>query len=263
MGYTRILQYGQYTELFEYEREIHRDVGVKIKKPQGYISPVASRRLAQRRRRERLERSYSRSQYSISRARDNFFRLVHHNNMAANTIHFVTITYAKEVTYPEVQRNVAAGVERLKKQVRDPLSWIYVPERQKNGRLHIHMLLYNLPAIVSARERDTRNIQRCFRLGYVDVRFATYTTAGLAGYMAKYMAKALASEQNEVRRAYNCSRNIDKVRVSSGNALFGYLDLIVTGHIVKFSTYDVPFLGECAKTVYTDDASVISGDVIE
>jgi len=219
----------------------------------------------------------ARTAFSIRRARRNFFRLVHHNNLLASTVTFITLTYAFEPTYKEATRHLAWFVERLKKGVGNQISWIAVPELTKKGRFHFHMLLYDLPAeiaesepstdlrqgifesregqvsVADRRARATRNLQRCFRAGYVDIGLATYRTGGLAGYMGKYMAKALRNGKLEARRGYNCSRNIQRPAIYSANDLAGSLDMIWDLNTSpEFSTeYEVRFVGQCKKNVYT------------
>lgn len=86
--------------------------------------------------------------------------------------------------------------------------------------------------------------------------FAPTVTSGIAGYMAKYLGKHLANPTNEARRAYNCSRNIKKVR-SHGTNIYdiekdvGIEFISVPNEIAQRKTeYTVPFLGACSYTRY-------------
>jgi hypothetical protein len=125
------------------------------------------------------------------------------------------------------------------------ISYISVPEVTKKNRYHFHLLVYDLPPEASQCERKTRNLQRLFERGYIDTLLATYVSAGLAGYMSKYMGKALTDFKNEATRGFNCSRNIKKVRSAGSNSLSEYADLIYPQGTTKTSEYDVPFLGKC------------------
>jgi hypothetical protein len=138
---------------------------------------------------------------------------------------------------------------RYKKHFKDvPISYISVPELTKKNRYHFHLLVYDLPPETASLERETRNIQRIFQRGYVDVMSASYKTTGIAGYMAKYMAKAIRDERYETTRGYNCSANIKKITCHGSNSLSGYSDFIIPSdsiaNIVEKS-YDVPYLGKC------------------
>jgi len=113
------------------------------------------------------------------------------------------------------------------------------------------MLLYNLPSEISIAERETRNLQRCFGAGYIDIGFTSYITEGLAGYMAKYMAKNIGNGNNERTRNYCCSRNIEKVYHAGSNTLAEYVDMIVDEQgVQKLIQYDTLWLGRCDLTVY-------------
>jgi len=244
MGYTRIVQYGNITELYEYEKN-------KPDYRPRYISSLDKKRQKQARLRKKALGLTTRSTRSIKRSRTSFFRFCHANNVAAKTVSFLTLTFSHDVTYKQALKSQSDFFQRLKKNIPSiPLSHISVPEKTKKGRFHFHILIYNLPPEIQESERSTRNIQRCFNRGYVDLRPSTYTSEGIAGYMAKYMAKALSNPLFETTRGYNNSRNIIKPSAYGRNTLGGYLDLIIPDEGDRQQTeYDVPYLGRCIKTV--------------
>jgi len=244
MGYSRIIQFGNVTELYEYEKN-------RPDYKERYISKLSKIRNKKARDERKKKGLYFRSKRHILRSTNNFFRICHHNNTLADTIHFLTLTFAYDLTYKTACRHVARFMERVKKTFPEvPIRYISVVERTKKNRLHFHLLVYNLPTEATSRERETRNFQRLFERGYVDLCFASYTSKGIAGYMAKYMAKALRDEKNETKRAYNCSRGIKKIASQGGNTLHKFLDIIKPTGIVetKISEYNVPYLGKCIKT---------------
>jgi len=243
MGYTRIIQFGDTTELYEYEKNFYYS-------DRPALSKIQKRRLKEIRKTSNVT---SRSVRSIQRSRLNFFRLVHHNNFKAKSIDFFTITFSYDISYSQASRHIAYLFERLKKADSNcnAVSYISVSEKTKKGRIHFHLLVYNLPSYLSQRERETRFIQRQFRRGYLDVRSTTYRTAGLAGYMAKYMAKSLGDKNNENKRGFNCSRNIEKISSYGSNSLSGYLDDVIDLKSMQFnSSYDTIYLGRCDYKKY-------------
>lgn len=260
MGYRKIVQYGDTTEIYDYEKNIRQRKGINAKKArilmlprENHANELSVSSSTKRKKLQRLQRkakgTHRRSKRSITRSKTNFFRLTHHNNCLAETIHFVTLTFAYDLTYKKALSHLNSfmeKVQRLKPEI--SLSYISVPELTKKGRYHFHLLVYDLPSETAQRERETRNFQRLFERGYVDICLATYTSEGIAGYMAKYMAKALTDEKNEATRGFSTSRNIEKVRTAGSNTLDSYSDLIIpTDSIVKeeHSQYDVPYLGLC------------------
>jgi len=245
MGYTRIAQYGNVVEIYEYEKN-------RTNNSRPTLSLLSKNR-AKRIRQEEIKRKvYKRKKSSIARAVTNFYRLCHHNNVKANTVAFVTLTFIYDCTIEEAGRACARFVERYKKAYpKVPISYISVSEKTKKGRWHYHLLVYNLPPETKSVERETRNLQRLFERGYVDIRFANRITKGIAGYMAKYMAKTLYDEGFETRRGYNCSRNIESPTIYGSNTLDAYTDIIVPIVNVEKEekrSYDVPYLGKCLFT---------------
>ena len=260
MTYSRIVQYGNITETFDYEKDIkpHR---------KKYKSSLTKKRQAELRKLA----GYKRTAFSIKRAKRNFFRLCHANNCKAQSIHFFTLTLAHDANYSDCLRYIYIFFNKLKKYVSSvsdsQISYIGVPELTKKGRYHFHLLIYNLPTRIAGdpifirkysrklkqyylqpttTERFTRNLQRLWGRGFLDVCPTTGVTAGIAGYMAKYMGKFLANPTNEAKRAYNCSRNVEKIRSYGSKSLVDYFEDLVPDKLPERSAeYQVPFLGTC------------------
>jgi hypothetical protein len=268
MGYTRVLRYGDIIELYEYEKD-------RTCAKERHISTLAKNRAKKIRELSKSRKQYKRKHRSILRSVYSFFRLCHHNNCLASSIHFFTLTFAYDLTYKEAIRFVAEFLRRIKKQVKGaPFSYISTPELTKKGRFHFHILVYNLSPEITKNEfnpyavyqsnltpRATRNIQRQFQRGYVDIRVARDHSEKIAGYMAKYMAKALFDDRYEAERGYNCSRNIERTDAYGSNKIIQDLDsmkyhgfdpLILEPSLVlkEERAYDVPYLGRCIKKIY-------------
>jgi len=264
MGYRKIVQYGDTIEIYDYDKSINKKGGINYKKAHELMHGVArideSQRvlsLAQKRKKQiriqsRSKGTYQRSKASIRRSKQNFFRLCHHNNCLAETIHFVTLTFIDDIPYKKALAYLKRFMERVQTYKSEiPVSYISVPELTKKGRWHFHLLVYDLPPETAKLERETRNFQRLFQRGYVDISVATYNSMGIAGYMAKYMAKALGDTKNEATRGYSTSRNIEKITSAGGNTLSHYSDMIIPTEKVadiENREYDVPYLGLCRFT---------------
>lgn len=242
MGYFRIVEYGDIVETYEYQRDIS-------KKPKKAVSQHARKRQKQRRELNKSQGLCKRSQRSITRGKSAFFRLCHHNNCHSDTIHFVTLTFAHDCTIKEASRYVARFFQNVQTYHSEiSLRYISVPELTKKGRWHFHLLVYDLPSTTAVNERKTRNFQRLFRRGYVDISLAGFNSVGLAGYMAKYMAKALVDSRYETLRGYRCSRNIKKGTSLGFNTVDEYTDMTVPKNVAVLDSgvYDVKYLGQCA-----------------
>ena len=242
MGYFRSVEYGDIVDIYTYEKDIST-------KPKKHISAYKRKRQKQLREHIKATGTYKRTKRSINRSRQSFFRLCHHNNVHSDTIHFLTLTFAYDVSYKKALlgvRDFFSRVQKAKPEI--SLRYISVSEQTKAGRYHFHMLLYDLPPQTETQERETRNFQRLFGCGYVDIRIAAYNSIGIAGYMAKYMAKTLGSANNASIRGFNCSRNIKKGTSIGFNSVDEYTAMsIPTTDVEKIDerVYDVPYLGQC------------------
>jgi len=248
MGYTKYVKYGNTIEVFEYGKDVN---------PNRRKKTLTA--LERRRRAERIAMyGYQRSDFSTKRAKRNFFRLCDHNNTHADSITFVTLTFASDCVYRDCLRDLNAFYKKIRNiyesKGHKEISYIGVPELTEKGRYHFHLLMYNLPASCTERERATRNLQRLWTKGYLDLASANYRTKGLAGYMAKYMGKALGSNKSEARRGYNCSRNIEKIFSKGSNSPSLWSDIMDQMVIGTLATsivqYETPYLGTCTFTQY-------------
>jgi len=268
------VQYGNITEVYEYDRDIKRRHPSTFKAWEVYSGRKADRSkrlLSGAEKRKKLQKIQqknapikSRTDGSIKRTKDSFFRLCHHNNINSTSIHFMTVTFAHELTYKKAStyfRRFMDKVQALSAPV--SIRYISVPELTKKGNYHFHVLVYDLPTFLSGEprwyktrkgnvfytsERETRNLQRLFLRGYIDIVPAQFKSRGIAGYMAKYMGKSLADTKHESKRNYNCSRNIKKIRSVSSNTLDRFDDLLIPDEdlvSIQESEYPVPYLGKC------------------
>jgi len=265
MGYTKIVQYGNVTELYEYEKDRNtnrrREPSIRVlalgfgeKSTASTYSSLKQKRQKESRRLAKQRGVYRRKKRSVLRTTQKFFRLCHHNNIIEKHIHFFTLTFSYDLSYKEASRHVRRFMERVCASSPEiPVRYISVPELTKKNRFHFHLLVYGIPPEQTREERKTRNFQRLFERGYVDIRYATYTSKGISGYMAKYMAKAFTDERIEGTRVYNCSRNINKITSFGSNTLSAYDDFVPTEEIdeIEKRDYDVPYLGKCLYTKIT------------
>jgi len=248
MGYAKIIQYGDITEVYNYEKDL-------VHTPKRPLSALQKKRAKEARLARRTRRISS-----LRRSRNSFFRLVHHNSVLADRINFLTLTFPYDIDKKEAQKAQARFFQRLTESIRlvdgqVSLSYISVPERTKRGWLHYHILVYNLPPYYGSStkedpticiERKTRNLQRLFGKGFLDLGITTHVTEGLAGYMAKYMAKNLENGGLKAGRGYSASHNIKKVGSFGGNSLFEYPDYWVGDKLAnKWKTFDTLWLGQC------------------
>ena len=130
--------------------------------------------------------------------------------------------------------------------------YIAVPEFQKRGSVHFHLMVWGLAKEKVKSERDKRYFAKIWSYGFLDV-MQTDGSDKLAGYLAKYMAKSFIDKRLVSKKAYMASRN---VRRSSSVSNFpkDLLKMIVRkGSKVYQKDFQTQWLGSCRYQVYNND----------
>jgi len=191
MSYTKLIRSGDRVEeyIYQYEPSLK-----DLKKPREH-----------RRRFTKV----SRTEANIKAARRSFHRLVRSNLVSSRpTPYLVTLTYRENVKDIDVSNKAFSNfTKRLRTKYGQDIYWISVPEFQKRGAVHYHMLLFGLPNETHITERKSRYIASCWTHGFVDVR-PTDGSKKLATYLSKYMSKALQDRRLIGKRGYSASYNV-------------------------------------------------------
>lgn len=222
--YQKAIFTGETLEVYQYERAPQVATGGK---PRGRKADSGRSGVAPEKRHD-----------SIRRARRGFLRLVQANLSAKGAPAFLTLTFASNADLDTGLQCFREFNQRSKKEFGDSISYIAVPEFQKRGAVHFHVLIWGLDDKYILHEvpwfwrskqkkkikqryldwcklkgydpkesRGTRYIQSIWARGYADIVPAD-DSPKLAGYMAKYMQKAMHDERLLSRRSYYNSRNI-------------------------------------------------------
>lgn len=250
MSYVRTIQSGNVYEVYEYKRDY------VPKNKRDYLQNT--RRASIPRERDFVTRS--RSSRSIKRAKNALIRLITANIQRETVPAFFTLTIERETPLEVGYSYLSEFWKHVFKQY-GKCRYIGVPEWQSRGVLHFHFLVWGLPreSTDNKRERSTRNFQRHWYRGFCDVRNARYNSLGLAGYLAKYLTKALIDHRLGNRRAYTCSRNIQRPCSTGYNAAHGHVDELtpVEFDVDKVFEYETIYLGNCRYTKYVKNIDPI------
>jgi len=196
MGYTKVIQSGDITEIYTYSKP--------------YVHTRKTNRGRRKSTRTKDTRIYVRSSQSIKRARESFFRLIVSNLSSEEIPAFVTATHFQAHSIDIGYLHLRHFYTLLKRKY-GAIRAISVPEWQPDsGFLHFHLLIWGLPEIQKQTnfERDRRILQRLWHRGYIDVRPANDRSPAIAGYMAKYMSKAMQDSRLIGKKAYSATRNV-------------------------------------------------------
>jgi len=229
MGYTVTRRYGDTIETYQYEKNL---APKRKRRPDSYE--------------KRNGRVATRSASSVQRARRAFTRLVRANLGGDENPTLFTFTMLEVLSFEASSRIFSLFSAALRKRYGQKVRYIAVPEFQTRGALHWHALYWGLPRgfgclghydrkrhkfihqcpIGRQCERRTRDIQRLWLRGFVDGR-ETDGHAKLAGYLAKYMSKAMSDKRLVHKRAYNVSRNCLRPMQAGSHSLHEYFDELI------------------------------------
>lgn len=218
MAYNKYIKSGNNFELYTYELQSH-----SRGRPTGYKSEF---------KRENLEDSaLNEVQYSNSakyrkrvdnarHASMGFRRLILANLSTNQNPLLVTLTFSENKTnLSECNLILALFIQRMHNTFGFSFKYIGVPEFQKRGAVHYHVLFWGLPEGIFASERKSRALATIWGQGFVFLK-ETDGNDRLSSYLAKYMIKAINDPRLFYHRAYYASRNVSRPVVSSGFPLW-------------------------------------------
>lgn len=270
-GYRKIIKSGKVVEVYSYEKapKLEGRPRTKSKHPVREIPDDGRLSVITRKRED-----------NIRRCKQRFIRLVRSNTGRADTNALITLTYAAVVDIETATRHFNQFTGILRKKLGNDFRYIGVPEFQKRGAVHFHVLYWGLPrelvdhekphwpreeniGRLDKIERGTRFIQNCWAYGYVDC-IPTDNSEKLAGYLAKYMSKAMYDERLLRKRAYYYSRNIYRPDSSTFGPYVNFINMKLeeTATLITDRDFDTKWLGKANYKRYELEEET-DGDTIQ
>jgi len=236
MGYTKLIKSGDMIELYEYDKFLH-ERRKKSKKGLRGNRGCSVRRLD-----------------NVKRLKRDFVRLVRSNLTGTECPLFLTLTMGQVLRIEIAYRLFASFIHRFRRLNGTHWRYIAVPEFQKRGAVHFHVLIWGLSEKIEINERNTRAIQHVWQRGFVDC-FLTDGSPKLAHYVAKYMSKALQDERLFYSKAYVCSRNcLRPLLFKTSSVIRAVSELwgfdLSTATPLREKEYDTKWLGRGRYRVY-------------
>jgi len=188
--YVKIIKSGHTYEIYSYERE-----------PASLTRTGRPRNVP-----NRSKRPSKRTGLNAERTRKNFIRIVRSNFGGEELPSLLTLTMRDIVSLSVGYGCLTGFISNLRRVAGKGFRYVAVPEFQKRGAVHFHILVWGLPQILIENERGNRYLQNLWALGYVDC-VPTDGSPKLAGYLAKYMSKSMSDDRIAGQKAYVCSRN--------------------------------------------------------
>lgn len=216
MGYTKIINYANTLEVYEYEKDVvvllgrSRGAGEIGDFPDDVDTCGAD--------------SLQKDPFRLGKRSDNarraslaFRRIVASNLGGLTPPLLVTLTYRDNYTdLKGAYRHLSSFVQSLRHKYGKTFKYIAVPEFQKRGAVHFHALVWALPEEVFLLERETRTLARLWGFGFVYLK-ETDGHEKLSHYLSKYMAKAFVDPRLRNQKCYTASRNISRPVIQTGS----------------------------------------------
>lgn len=189
---TRIVVSGDTLELFRYKQPYFYDWVDLSKKnrPHKGVSSLISKR-----------------DDNIQRAKATVRRLVQCNQEKQVEIpKFITLTHAQDIqTLKESNSYFKAYELEVRRQYGD-MQYIAVPEFQPiSGRVHYHVLYFNMPYISNHKE----SLEHVWPHGFTKIE-AVRSINAMPRYISKYMTKNLGDKRLNGHKSYFTSRNLQR-----------------------------------------------------
>lgn len=212
----RYIKSGQIIEIIDYERPIYK----KLDKEERNTGSDQGRSV------EATEEDKQRHREdTLSRARQDTRRLINANvyqykNQEGNTFRpvFLTLTYAENVTeLEEANHDFRCFIKRLNeyvygRKISNQLKYVVVPEFQKRGAVHYHLILFNMPYIKSNK------LAEIWQQGFIKIN-AIDKVDNVGAYVVKYMNKEKEDERLKGQKCYFSSRGLlkpEEIRCRTG-----------------------------------------------
>jgi len=271
MGYKKMVQSGNLIETYEYQYD------VIPRKPRSRTRTAKRRRSPDNLRRPD----------NILRLRNSFERLVRANLGRGEAPLFLTVTMHAITPIGEAYRIFTGYVQRLRTRFGKSFRYVAVPEFQKRGAVHFHCLVWGWPDQVFLHEgslgkiengtrarisrwlntkgygiselRNDRELQHLWGYGFIDC-IPTDGHTKIAGYLAKYMSKAMLDKRLRNKKAYVASRNaLRPVSLSYASAFTFIEEIIGDTQPEVVSKFTSEWLGNATYKRYVFD-SLNGGD---
>ncbi|MFA5080409.1 MAG: hypothetical protein WC472_02165 [Candidatus Paceibacterota bacterium] len=167
--------------------------------------------------------------------------------------YFLTLTFKENIQdLKEANREFSKFIQRYNYELfgekKARLKYLGVPEFQKRGAIHYHVIIFNLPY---KKKRVYRTLFKLWGKGRVELKIVV-TMKSLINYLSKYLTKDLLDNKLSNKKRYFCSRNLKKPVVIKD---FGFAERVIKNidksRIVFQKNYYNEYLGEAQHIIYS------------
>ena len=223
---------GDILELYEYENDIYTDYDLsKFRDHPGRCNSSIT---------DEDTKKMNRAKTSNRSAR-NVRRLVN-SNIEKNS-KFVTLTFEEDIRELKDANYIFKKFkQRLEYQLKINLKYLCVPEFTKKGRVHFHVIFFNLPFIKNT------TLGMIWGHGFIKINKID-NCDNVGSYVAKYMTKE--NEKLIEQKSYFTSRNLEKpIEIINEKEIEILADSLSPTDVVYEQTFENDFVGQVKYTQY-------------
>lgn len=178
---------------------------------------------------------------SIHRTRGNLRRLINSNNRQLfdnneeiQVPKFVTLTFEENIQdLTSANKIYTKFIKRFNYKIfgvkESKLKYTVVPEFQKRGAVHYHVIFYNLPWF------DSNLLAEIWNQGFIKIKDISEVD-NVGAYMTKYMSKDALDKRLDGRKRYFSSRKLVRPVMDKNHERMSKLDQILSPYSEKFKT---------------------------
>ncbi len=227
---------GDVIEFYSYEKGYGK--GLESKNPNGRGSEASDE-----------DREVNRDKVS-HRARQTVRRLINSNIGVYGddfTTKFLTLTFADHITEPkEANYEFTKFIKRMNYEIFDSkkanLRYVAVIEFTKKGRVHYHVVLFNIPFI------HANKLEKIWSNGFVKINKINHVD-NVGAYVTKYMTKD--NEKLVSNKSYFTSRNLFKpIEITDKKRVENLANSLPSNLKVYESNFNNDYLGAISYTQY-------------
>lgn len=203
---------------------------------------------------------------SVNRSRSKLRRLIYSNvgiwkdkNGRFIPAKFLTLTFKENIQdLKTANKYLTEFIKKLnyhfENALTEPLKYVCVPEFQKRGAIHYHLVLFNFPFIDKTGLAILHECWGGYRIHLKAIK-RDIDVLNIVGYITKYISKQSSDGRFFGNKRYFASRDIEKPIVINNNNLEGDVAIeLIRQHIQGFekfkSSFDVPFCGNVKYWAY-------------
>ena len=228
--YKKAIVSGHVIEIYQYEKPVYSDYELnKIRQHEG-------------RRQEASEDNKQKNREKCSNRAARTVRRLVNSNIAINS-KFLTLTFADHVTdLKKANYEFKKFKQRFEYYLGVRIKYLCVPEFTKKGRIHYHVVLFNLPFV------KNKTLQSIWSNGFIKINKID-NCDNVGAYVSKYMTKD--NEQMIEEKSYFTSRNLEKpLEIKKKKEIEILADSLSPTDVVYLNSFVNDYLGLVNYTQY-------------